>query len=66
MPTYTQDNKFLDFNLPQDAYVAFDATTLKDFIVQRLNENEMYDNWKSDSCTKWNCLAFDEYEFSNS
>ena len=42
MPTYTQDNKFLDFNLPQDAYVAFDATTLKDFIVQRLNENEKF------------------------
>ena len=37
-----QDNKFLDFNLPQDAYVAFDATTLKDFIIQRLNENEKF------------------------
>ena len=37
-----QDNKFLEFNLPQDAYVAFDATTLKDFIIQRLNENEKF------------------------
>ena len=42
MPTNKEDNKFLDFNLPQDAYVAFDATTLKDFIVQRLNENEKF------------------------
>ena len=41
MPT-NNDNKFLDFNLPQDAYVAFDATTLKDFIIQRLNENEKF------------------------
>ena len=42
MPNNEQDNKFLDFNLPQDAYVAFDATTLKDFIIQRLNENEKF------------------------
>ena len=42
MPTNKEDNKFLDFNLPQDAYVAFDATTLKDFIIQRLNENEKF------------------------
>ena len=42
MPSDKQDNKFLDFNLPQDAYVAFDATTLKDFIIQRLNENEKF------------------------
>ena len=42
MSNNNQDNKFLDFNLPQDAYVAFDATTLKDFIIQRLNENEKF------------------------
>ena len=42
MPTNKEDNKFLDFNLPQDAYVAFDATTLKAFIIQRLNENEKF------------------------
>ena len=42
MATSKQDNKFLEFNLPQDAYVAFDATTLKDFIIQRLNENEKF------------------------
>ena len=36
------DNKFLDFNLPQDAYAAFDAVSLKDFIIQRLNENEKF------------------------
>ena len=42
MQSNKKDNKFLDFNLPQDAYVAFDATTLKDFIIQRLNENEKF------------------------
>ncbi len=44
MPTNTNDtsNKFLDFNLPQDAYVAFDAVSLKDYIIDRLNENEKF------------------------
>jgi len=37
-----QNNNFIDFNLPQDAYAAFDAVSLKDFIVQRLNENEKF------------------------
>jgi len=35
-------NDFLDFNLPQNAYVAFDAVSLKDYIVDRLNENEKF------------------------
>ena len=37
-----KNNTFLDFNLPQDAYTAFDAVSLKDFIIQRLNENEKF------------------------
>tara|TARA_R100001594_G_scaffold64058_1_gene98371 strand:+ start:559 stop:2394 length:1836 start_codon:yes stop_codon:yes gene_type:complete len=42
MPTTNTTNKFLEYNLPQDAYVAFDAVTLKDYIVNRLNENEKF------------------------
>lgn len=37
-----KNNDFLDFNLPQNAYTAFDAVSLKDFIIQRLNENEKF------------------------
>jgi len=36
------DNEFLEFNLPQNAYVAFDAVNLKDYIVNRLNTNEKF------------------------
>ena len=36
------DNEFLDFSLPQNAYVAFDAVSLKDYIVNRLNTNEKF------------------------
>ena len=42
MPTSNTTNDFLDFNLPQDAYVAFDAVSLKDYIIDRLNENEKF------------------------
>ena len=42
MPTDTTSNDFLDYNLPQDAYVAFDAVSLKDYIINRLNENEKF------------------------
>ena len=42
MPSNKKTNKFLDFNLPQDGYIAFDAVTLKDYIIQRLNENEQF------------------------
>tara|TARA_R100000152_G_C6778017_1_gene208330 strand:+ start:575 stop:2422 length:1848 start_codon:yes stop_codon:yes gene_type:complete len=44
MPNSTNDisNKFLDFNLPQDAYVAFDAVSLKDYIIDRLDDNEKF------------------------
>lgn len=31
-----------DYSLPQDAYVAFDALTLKDYIISRLNKNEFF------------------------
>lgn len=36
------DNKNLDYNLPQNAYATFDATSLKNFIIQRLNENSTF------------------------
>lgn len=32
----------LEYNLPKTAYVNFDALSLKDFIIQRLNENEKF------------------------
>ena len=31
-----------EFNLRQDGYVAFDAVSLKDLIIERLNENEVF------------------------
>jgi hypothetical protein len=33
------NNSLTDYNLPQNAYVAFDALTLKDFIISRLKED---------------------------
>lgn len=33
---------FTEYNLPKDAYATFDATTLKDLIIARLNENEVF------------------------
>lgn len=36
------DNKNLEYNLPQNAYATFDATTLKSFIIERLNENSTF------------------------
>lgn len=35
-------NDFLEYNLSQNAYATFDATTLKDFIIERLNDNEKF------------------------
>lgn len=32
----------LEYNLPKSAYVNFDALSLKDFIIQRLNENAKF------------------------
>jgi hypothetical protein len=32
----------LEYNLPQNAYINFDALSLKDFIIQRLNENAKF------------------------
>ena len=31
-----------EFNLRQDGYVAFDAISLKDLIIERLNENKIF------------------------
>jgi hypothetical protein len=35
-------NSFTEYNLPRDAYVSFDAATLKQLIIDRLNENEVF------------------------
>lgn len=32
----------LEYNLPKNAYANFDALSLKDFIIQRLNENQKF------------------------
>jgi len=34
--------KFTEFNLPQDAYATFDATTLKSLIIDRLSRSEIF------------------------
>lgn len=36
------DNQFLDYNLPQNAYASFDAITLKQLIIDRLNSNSIF------------------------
>jgi hypothetical protein len=33
---------FTEYNLPQEAYATFDATTLKTLIINRLNESEVF------------------------
>jgi hypothetical protein len=35
-------NESLEYNLPKNAYINFDAVSLKDFIIQRLNENPKF------------------------
>jgi len=35
-------DKFTDYKLSQSAYLSFDATTLKDLIISKLNENEIF------------------------
>jgi hypothetical protein len=36
------NNQFLDYNLPQNAYASFDAITLKQLIIDRLNTNSIF------------------------
>lgn len=36
------DPKTLEYNLPTDAYINFDAVSLKNFIIQRLNESSKF------------------------
>lgn len=36
------DNQNLEYSLPQNAYANFDAVSLKDFIIQRLNTNGVF------------------------
>lgn len=35
-------NSFTEYNLPRDAYVSFDAVSLKQLIIDLLNENEVF------------------------
>lgn len=35
-------NTFTEYNLPRDSYVAFDATSLKSLIIERLNESNIF------------------------
>jgi len=35
-------NNFTEFNLPKDAYTAFEAETLKNLIIARLNESQVF------------------------
>ena len=35
-------DKFTDYKLSQSAYLSFDATTLKDLIIDKLNDNEIF------------------------
>ena len=35
-------NTFTEFNLPRDAYAAFDANTLKSLIIERLNQSNVF------------------------
>jgi len=36
------NKQLTDYSLPQNAYVAFDALTLKDYIISRLDKNEFF------------------------
>jgi hypothetical protein len=36
------DNNFIDYNLPTDAYLNFDATSYKDYMIEKLNQNEWF------------------------
>ena len=36
------NDQLTDYTLPQDAYVAFDALSLKDYIISRLSKNEFF------------------------
>lgn len=36
------DNQNLEFNLPQNAYVSFDATSLKSFMIEQLNNGGVF------------------------
>lgn len=37
-----KENKFLEYGLDKDAYVAFDALTLKDYIIKRLDDSGQF------------------------
>ncbi len=38
--------EFSDYTLPTDGYVAFDATSLKNLIIQRLNDTNVFSDQK--------------------
>ena len=45
-------NKLTEFTLPKNAYATFDATSLKELIRQRLNENSSFtgQNFEGSNC----------------
>jgi hypothetical protein len=42
MSNTIKDTEFTDFSLPKTAYAAFDATTLRDLIIDRLTDNGVF------------------------
>jgi len=42
MSTYRTNNDQLEFTLPKGGYAAFDAASLKNLIIERLNSNEVF------------------------
>jgi hypothetical protein len=42
MSTYRTNNDQLEFTLPKSGYAAFDAASLKNLIIERLNSNEVF------------------------
>jgi len=42
MSTYRTNNDQLEFSLPKSGYAAFDAASLKNLIIERLNSNEVF------------------------
>lgn len=42
MSTYRTNNDQLEFTLPKSGYAAFDAASLKNLIIDRLNSNEVF------------------------
>lgn len=42
MSEYRENNDLVEFSLPKQGYAAFDATSLKNLIIERLNDNSIF------------------------